>query len=335
MKALVTGGAGFIGSYLVEALVARGDEVYIIDDLSTGRAENLQRLLDHNRVHVHWHSILGDRVLQELVDEVEIVYHLAAAVGVRLILDKPVETIETNILGTSKVLQCAAKGRKKVVLASSSEVYGKNDQVPLREEDDGLLGPTSKSRWSYACSKAIDEFLALAYWREHEVPVVIVRYFNTIGLRQTGRYGMVVPRFVQQALKGEPITVYGDGRQSRSFTDVADTVAATIELSLHPGAVGQVFNIGNGAETTINDLATQVKELTRSRSEIVHVPYAQAYEEGFEDLRRRVPDITKLRRMIGFAPQFTLEDSLTQIISAYRDDPLRSRGGGPPEGDGL
>ena len=318
MKALVTGGAGFIGSHLVEALVARGDEVYIIDDLSTGRAENLQGLLDHNRVHVHWHSILEDRVLQELVDEVEIVYHLAAAVGVRLILDKPVETIETNILGTSKVLQCAAKGRKKVVLASSSEVYGKNDQVPLREEDDGLLGPTSKSRWSYACSKAIDEFLALAYGREREVPTVIVRYFNTIGPRQTGRYGMVVPRFAQQALRGEPITVYGDGRQSRSFTDVADAVRATIELSLHPGAVGQVFNIGNGAETTINDLATQVKELTRSRSEIVHVPYAQAYEEGFEDLRRRVPDITKIRTLMNFSAHVDLDASLRKVIEYYR-----------------
>jgi len=318
MKALVTGGAGFIGSHLAEALVARGDEVHIIDNLSTGRIENLHGLLEEKRVHARWDSILEDGVLQELVDEVEVVFHLAAAVGVRLILDKPVETIETNILGTGKVLQCAAKGRKKVVLASSSEVYGKNDQVPLQEEDDGVLGPTSKSRWSYACSKAIDEFLALAYWREKAVPVVILRFFNTIGPRQTGRYGMVVPRFVRQALRGEPITVYGDGRQSRSFTAVDDAVAAMLTLALHPDAAGHVFNIGNGSEVTIHDLARRVKVLTETASPIVFVPYAKAYQEGFEDLRRRVPDISKLRRFTGFEPRWDLDATLARVIEYHR-----------------
>lgn len=318
MKALITGGAGFIGSHLAEALVARGDEVYIIDNLSTGRIENLHGLLDEKRVHARWHSILEDGVLQELVDEVEVIFHLAAAVGVRLILDKPVETIETNILGTEKVLQCAAKGRKKVVLASSSEVYGKNDQVPLREEDDGVLGPTSKSRWSYACSKAIDEFLALAYWREKAVPVVILRFFNTVGPRQTGRYGMVVPRFVQQALRVEPITVYGDGHQSRSFTAVDDAVAAMIALTLHPEAPGQVFNVGNGSEVTIHELACRVKALTESASSIVFIPYAKAYQEGFEDLRRRVPDIAKLRRFTGFEPRWDLDATLARVIEYHR-----------------
>ncbi|MBI4611005.1 MAG: GDP-mannose 4,6-dehydratase [Candidatus Rokubacteria bacterium] len=321
MKALITGGAGFIGSHLAEALVARGDEVYIIDDLSTGRVENLRELLDDARVHVRWHSILDETVLQELVDEVDVVFHLAAAVGVRLILDKPVETIETNILGTGRVLQCAAKGRKKVVLASSSEVYGKNDRVPLGEDDDGLLGPTVKSRWSYACSKAIDEFLALAYWREKAVPVVIARFFNTIGPRQTGRYGMVVPRFVQQALRGEPITVYGDGQQSRSFTAVDDAVAAAIQLAGQPEAVGHVFNVGNGTEVSILELARRVKALVDSSSPIRFVPYDQAYQEGFEDLRRRVPDISKLRRFTGFEPRWDLDAILARVIEYHRTRP--------------
>lgn len=321
MKALLTGGAGFIGSHLAEALVARGDEVYIIDDLSTGRMENLRGLLDHDRVHTRWHSILDESLLQELVDEVDVIFHLAAAVGVRLILDKPVETIEINIVGTSKVLQCAAKARKKVVLASSSEVYGKNDRVPLREDDDGLLGPTSKSRWSYACSKAVDEFLALAYWREKAVPVVIVRFFNTIGPRQTGRYGMVVPRFVRQALGGEPITVYGDGRQSRSFTAVDDAVAAAIQLAFQPEAVGHVFNVGNGDEVSILELAQRVKALTGSASPIRFVPYDQAYQEGFEDLRRRVPDISKLHRFTGFQPRWDLDAILARVIEFHRQRP--------------
>jgi UDP-glucose 4-epimerase len=318
MKALVTGGAGFIGSHLTDALLKEGHEVTVIDDLSTGRVANLATAMESPRLRTHWGSIVEDERLQELIDEADVVYHLAAAVGVRLILDRPVETIETNILGTDRVLRCAAKGLKKVVIASTSEVYGKNDEVPLKETDDGVLGPTTKSRWSYACSKAIDEFLGLAYWRARHLPVCIVRYFNTIGPRQTGEYGMVVPRFVTQALAGRPMTVYGDGNQSRSFTDVADAVAATIAMARHPLAVGEVFNIGTGHEITINDLARRVKELTGSRSAIVHVPYEKAYEGGFEDPRRRVPDVSKLRSVIGFAARVDLEASLLKVIEYHR-----------------
>ena len=245
-------------------------------------------------------------------------YHLAAAVGVRLILERPVETIETNILGTDRILRAAAKGHKTVVIASTSEVYGKNDQVPLKEDDDGIFGPTTKSRWSYACAKALDEFLGLAYVRARGLPVVIVRYFNTIGPRQTGQYGMVVPRFVQQALAGEPITVYGDGEQSRSFTDVDDVVRATLAVSRHPRAVGEVFNVGTGREITINQLATRVKALTGSRSEIVHIPYEQAYEGGFEDPRRRVPDVSKIRAVVDFVATVDTTTSLEKVIRFYR-----------------
>jgi UDP-glucose 4-epimerase len=318
MKALVTGGAGFIGSHLSEALIAEGHEVTIIDDLSTGRIENLAAVAAAPRLHTHWTSILEEEDLQEFVDEADVVYHLAAAVGVRLILERPVETIETNIIGTDRVLRCAAKGQKKVVIASTSEVYGKNDRVPLRETDDGVLGPTTKSRWSYACSKAIDEFLGLAYFRARGLPVVIVRYFNTIGPRQIGRYGMVVPRFVQQALAGEPITVYGDGQQSRSFTDVADAVGATIAVSRHPAAIGEVFNVGTGTEITINELAARVKHLTGSSSPIVRIPYEQAYEGGFEDPRRRVPDVTKLQAIVGFTAAVDITASLEKVIAYYR-----------------
>ncbi|MBI4635709.1 MAG: GDP-mannose 4,6-dehydratase [Candidatus Rokubacteria bacterium] len=321
MNTLVTGGAGFIGSHLTEALLEAGHAVAVVDDLSTGRGENLAAVAGSARLRAHWASILEDERLQELVDEADVVYHLAAAVGVRLILERPVETIETNILGTDRVLRSAAKEGKKVVIASTSEVYGKNDRVPLREDDDGVLGPTTKSRWSYACSKAIDEFLGLAYHRNKGVPVVIVRYFNTIGPRQIGRYGMVVPRFVQQALAGEPITVFGDGHQSRSFTDVADAVRATIGLSLDSRAVGEVFNVGSGREITINELAARVRDLAGSRSEIVHVPYDRAYEAGFEDLRRRVPDVTKLRETIDFSAEVDLDTSLRKIIGFYRGKP--------------
>jgi UDP-glucose 4-epimerase len=318
VKALVTGGAGFIGSQLTEALVHAGHEVTVIDDLSTGRRENLGALAGHPALRTHWASVLEEERLQDFVDEADVVYHLAAAVGVRLILERPVETIETNILGTDRVLRAAAKGQKRVLIASTSEVYGKNDRVPLREGDDGVFGPTTKSRWSYACSKAIDEFLGLAYWRDRAVPVVIVRYFNTIGPRQIGRYGMVVPRFVRQALAGEPITVYGDGEQTRSFTDVADAVRATIALSVHPAAAGEVFNIGSGVEVTINHLAIRVKALTASASDIVHLPYESAYEQGFEDLPRRVPDVTKLRQTLGWAPDIGLDESLARVIAYHR-----------------
>jgi len=318
MRTLVTGGAGFIGSHLTEALLAAGHEVTVVDDLSTGRAENLAAVRDEPRLKTCWTSILEEERLQELVDEVDVVYHLAAAVGVRLILDRPVDTIETNVVGTDRILRCAAKGQKKVVIASTSEVYGKNDRIPLGEQDDGVFGPTVKSRWSYAVSKAMDEFLGLAYWRDKGVSVVIVRYFNTIGPRQVGRYGMVVPRFVRQALTGEPITVYGDGEQVRSFTDVDDTVRATVELSLHPAAVGEVFNVGNGRAITINELAARVKALTASSSQIVFIPFDQAYETGFEEPRRRVPDITKLRRTVDFVPQVDLDISLRKVIRYHR-----------------
>jgi UDP-glucose 4-epimerase len=318
MKALITGGAGFIGSHLAEALIAQGHDVTVIDDLSTGQVKNLAAVAASPRLRTHWASIVEEERLPEFVDESDVVYHLAAAVGVRLILERPVETIETNILGTDRVLRCAAKGGKRVVIASTSEVYGKNENAPFKEDDDCVLGPTVKSRWSYACSKAIDEFLALAYVRSAGLPAVVVRYFNTIGPRQVGRYGMVVPRFVRQALQGEPITVYGDGEQSRSFTDVSDTVRATMALSMSAAAIGSVFNIGNGHEITVNDLAARVKALTGSTSPIVHVPYEQAYEQGFEDTRRRVPDISKLRATIDFTPEFDLDSSLRKVIAYYR-----------------
>jgi UDP-glucose 4-epimerase len=321
VKALVTGGAGFIGSHLVEMLIHEGHRVVVVDDLSTGQVRNLAAVADSPALASHWTSIVEDERLQDIVDEVDIVYHLAAAVGVRLVLERPVETIETNVLGTDRVLRCAAKGQKKVVIASTSEVYGKNDQAPLREDDDSVLGPTHKARWSYACSKAIDEFLGLAYQQHKGVPVVIVRYFNTVGPRQSGRYGMVVPRFVHQALAGDPITVYGTGHQSRSFTDVADTVRATLALSRHPGAAGAVFNVGNDREVTINELAHRVKALTGSASPIVHIPYERAYSEGFEDLQRRVPDIGKLRSLIAFSPEYELDATLHKVIRYYREQP--------------
>jgi len=318
MKALVTGGAGFIGSYLTEELISRGHEVTVIDDLSTGRVENLAAVAASPRLRTHWASVLEDERLQEFVDESDVVYHLAAAVGVRLIVDHPVDAIETNVFGTGRILRCVAKGQKKVVIASTSEVYGKNDRVPLREDDDGILGPTTTSRWSYACAKAVDEFLGLAYWQSKGVPVVILRYFNTIGPRQTGRYGMVVPRFVQQALAGEPITVYGSGEQTRSFTDVSDTVRATVELSMHAPAVGHVFNVGNGHEITINALAEQVKILAGSRSPIRRIPYEEAYQRGFEEPHRRVPDISKLYAAIGFVPKVELDTSLRRVIAHHQ-----------------
>jgi UDP-glucose 4-epimerase len=317
MRALVTGGAGFIGSHLTEALLAAGHEVTVIDDLSTGQVENLAAVRTTAQLRFRQASIVDDEQLPRLVDEADIVYHLAAAVGVRLILDRPVETIETNVLGTDRVLRGAVKGQKKVVIASTSEVYGKNERIPLSEADDGIFGPTVKSRWSYAVSKAIDEFLGLAYSRDRGVPVVIVRFFNTIGPRQIGQYGMVVPRFVRQALAGEPITVYGDGEQSRSFTDVEDTVRATVELSHHPEAVGHVFNIGSGQAVTINQLAWRVKALTGSSSDIRHIPFDVAYEAGFEEPRQRVPDIAKLRQTIGFVPKVDLDTSIRRVIADF------------------
>jgi UDP-glucose 4-epimerase len=318
MRALITGGAGFIGSHLAEGLLATGRDVVVLDDLSTGRVENLQAVQGHPRLTLTVGSVRDEALVQKLVDAADVVYHLAAAVGVRLILERPVETIETNIVGTDVMLRAAAGRRIPVVIASTSEVYGKNDKVPLSEDDDRVLGPTTKSRWSYACSKAIDEFLALAYHRERGLPVVVLRFFNTVGPRQTGRYGMVVPRFARQALDGEPITVYGDGRQSRCFTDVEDAVRATIALSTAPEAAGEVVNVGSSQEVAIGELAERVKHLAGSGSPIGLVPYDQAYQPGFEDLRRRVPDISKAGRLVGYRPQIPLDETLRRVIDFLR-----------------
>jgi UDP-glucose 4-epimerase len=319
MRALITGGAGFIGSHLAEALLAAGDEVAVLDDLSTGRPDNLAAVEGHPRLSLTVGSIQDESLLRKLVRDADMVFHLAAAVGVRLILERPVDTIETNVFGTELVLRAASDAGARVVIASTSEVYGKSDRVPLSESDDRLLGPTSKSRWSYACSKAIDEFLALAYHQERRLPVVIVRFFNTIGPRQTGRYGMVVPRFVRQALDGQAITVYGDGRQSRCFTDVEDAVRAVVALSRSAAAVGEVFNVGTSHEVTIGDLARRVRELAGSDAPIVLVPYDEAYQPGFEDLRRRVPDIRKLQQAVGYAPRVPLDESLRRVIRHLRE----------------
>ena len=320
MRALITGGAGFIGSHLAEALLRRGNDVTVIDDLSTGSFANIEHLKEQRGFSYVIDSILNRPLMAELVDSADVVYHLAAAVGVRLIIDRPVHTIETNIMGTELVLGLAAKKRKRVLIASTSEVYGKTNVVPFTEDSDIVLGPTVKSRWGYACSKAIDEFLALAYWKEQRVPVVIVRFFNTVGPRQTGRYGMVIPTFVKQALTGRPITVFGDGEQTRCFTWVGDAVGAVIDLAGLDEATAQVFNVGSDEEVSIGQLARLVKDITRSSSPIVYVPYQQAYEEGFEDMQRRVPDIGKVRQLIGYAPSMTLAKILHEVVAFYRDD---------------
>ncbi len=326
-RALITGGAGFIGSHLAEVLLERGDhDVTVIDDLSTGRLENIGHLTDHPRFRFAIETITNEVVMDRLVSESDVIFHLAAAVGVELIVRDPVQVIETNVLGTRAVLTVANRYRKKVLLASTSEIYGKNAEVPFDEDDDRLLGPTTRARWSYAASKAIDEFLGLAYHRQKGLPVVIFRLFNTIGPRQTGQYGMVVPRFAQRALRGEPLEVYGDGQQSRCFCDVTDTVNAIIGLSEHPGAVGQVFNVGSTEEITILDLARKILALAgdsrgaraRAADRIVLVPYSQAYEAGFEDMRRRVPSIGKIKAAIGWQPAIPLEQTLRQIIRALR-----------------
>jgi UDP-glucose 4-epimerase len=321
MRALITGGAGFVGSHLAEALLARGDEVFVLDDLSTGSIDNIEHLKADPRFHYAIDSVTNEPVTAELVDRVDIVYHLAAAVGVRLIVESPVNTIETNVHGTEMVLKVANKKKKKVVIASTSEVYGKSAQVPFREDADLVMGATSKGRWSYACSKAIDEFLALAYHKEKHLPVVVCRLFNTVGPRQTGRYGMVVPNFVKQALLGHPITVFGDGQQSRCFTYVGDVVGAILRLSDLEEAVGEVFNIGNDREEiAILELARRVKQRTGSKSEIELVPYDRAYEEGFEDMPRRVPDLSKVRALTGYEPKVHLDEILDRVIAHFTSE---------------
>ena len=316
MRVLITGGAGFVGSHLAEALLERGDEVFVLDDLSTGSIDNISHLKPHPKFHYTIDSVTNEPLLAEMLDRCDTVVHLAAAVGVKLIVEAPVRTIETNVHGTEVVLKHANKKKKLVLIASTSEVYGKSAIVPFKEDADLVLGPTSKHRWAYACSKMIDEFLALAYWKERKLPVVIVRLFNTVGPRQTGQYGMVVPSFVRQAISGGPITVFGDGTQSRSFTYVGDVVRAMVALINEPRAVGQVFNIGNGHEISIYDLAVRIKTMTGSASPIVKIPYDQAYEAGFEDMPRRVPDISKIRALVGYEPTVELDEILTRVIAS-------------------
>jgi UDP-glucose 4-epimerase len=314
VKALITGGAGFVGSHLAERLLEQGHEVLVLDNLSTGSIENIVHLKTNDRFGYVIDSVTNEPLLAEMIDRSDVIFHLAAAVGVKLIVEQPVHTIETNVHGTEVVLKHAAKKKKLVFIASTSEVYGKSADVPFREGADLVLGPTSKHRWAYACSKLIDEFLALAYWKERKLPVVIVRLFNTVGPRQTGQYGMVVPTFVRQALSGQPITVFGDGTQSRSFTYVGDVVGALIALASEPRAIGDVFNIGNTGEVTILELAERVKAMTQSSSSIQFIPYDEAYEAGFEDMPRRVPDISKIRALIGFEPKLHLDDILRKVV---------------------
>jgi UDP-glucose 4-epimerase len=318
MKALLTGGAGFVGSHLAETLLDQGHSVRVIDDLSTGSMDNIAHLTAHPGFSYVIDSIMNESLTAELVDRADVVFHLAAAVGVKLIVEAPVRTIETNVHGTEIVLTHASKKGKLVVIFSTSEVYGKSTDVPFGEDADLVMGPTPKHRWAYACSKALDEFLALAYWRERKLPVVVVRLFNTVGPRQTGRYGMVIPNFVHQALMGQPITVFGDGRQTRSFTYVGDVVSGLIALVEEPRAVGQVFNIGNSEEVSIGELAARVKAMTGSASEIVRIPYDEAYEAGFEDMPRRVPNLAKIRGLVGYAPTIGLEEILRRVIEHTR-----------------
>jgi UDP-glucose 4-epimerase len=319
VRALITGGAGFIGSHLAEALLEHGDGVVVIDNLSTGSMENIIHLKGRAGFEYVIESVENEPLLAELIDRCDVVFHFAAAVGVKLIVEQPVYTIETNIHGTEVVLKHANKKKKLVVIASTSEVYGKSEDVPFREDSDLVMGPTPKHRWAYACSKAIDEFLALAYWKERKLPVIIVRFFNTVGPRQTGRYGMVIPNFVQQALAGKPITVFGDGTQSRSFTHVADVVGALVKLVNEPKAIGQVINLGNVEEVTIQKLAERVRELSGSKSSITLIPYDEAYESGFEDMPRRVPDLSKAEAMIGYKTRHSLDDILLQVIDYFRN----------------
>jgi nucleoside-diphosphate-sugar epimerase len=317
LRFLITGGAGFIGSHLAERLLNEGNEVLVLDDLSTGSIENIRHLKRFDRMHYFLDSIENKQLLAELVDESDVIFHLAAAVGVRLIVESPVRTIEINVNGTQLVLNAACKKRKLIFTASTSEVYGKNGQVPFAEDADLVLGATIKARWSYAASKALDEFLALSYWKEKKQPVVIGRLFNTVGPRQTGRYGMVLPNFVNQALEGAPITVFGTGQQSRCFCDVSDVVEAILRLISTDRAVGEVVNIGSDQEITIEGLARLVKERTGSASPIAHIPYDQAYEPGFEDMMRRVPSLAKLERLTGFRPKTTLPEIVDRVVAHF------------------
>jgi UDP-glucose 4-epimerase len=318
MKALITGGAGFIGSHLSEVLLNAGHEVTVLDNLSTGRLENIAHLDGHPRFHVVIGTILNETLVDKLVERADAVFHLAAAVGVELIIKKPLESMMTNIRGSEVVLEMAHRYRKKVLIASTSEVYGKNTHGPLREDTDRVLGSPLKTRWSYSTSKAVDEILAHVYWREKGVPTLIVRLFNTVGPRQSGAYGMVIPRFVSQALAGKPLQVHGDGRQSRCFLHVRDVVGALAKLIDHPGAVGQVFNLGSQEEVTIEELARRIIRVTGSSSQVELIPYEEAYEEGYEDMPRRVPDISKIRALIGFAPTMNLDEIIRSVVASTK-----------------
>lgn len=318
MRVLITGGAGFIGSHLAERFINDGHTVQILDNLSTGSIENISHLKDRQGFTCNINSVANEPLLAEMIDRADVVFHLAAAVGVKLIVEQPVHTIETNVHETEVVLKHASKNKKLVFIASTSEVYGKSTDVPFHEDSDVVLGPTIKHRWAYACSKLIDEFLALAYWKEKKLPVIITRLFNTVGPRQTGQYGMVLPTFVKQALSNQPISVFGDGSQSRSFTYVADVVDALVKLVGEPQAVGQVLNIGSTQEVTIAKLAERVRKLAGSNSPIHYIPYDQAYEVGFEDMPRRVADIAKIRKLVGFEPQVNLDEIINKVVDHFR-----------------
>jgi UDP-glucose 4-epimerase len=318
LRYLITGGAGFIGSHLTERLLDRGDRVVLLDNLSTGSMENIRHLKSSERMEYHLDGIENRQLLAELVDDADIVVHLAAAVGVKLIVESPVKTIETNVNGTQMILEAACKKKKLVLTASTSEVYGKNTNVPFHEDADLVLGPTTKGRWSYAASKALDEFLALSYWKEKKLPVIVVRLFNTVGPRQTGRYGMVLPNFVKSALDNTAISIYGTGKQSRCFCDVRDTVEGLIRLMDTERSIGEVINVGNTEEITIEALAQKVKERTGSSSPIEYVPYDKAYEPGFEDMMRRVPAVEKLQALTGFRPATPLNEIIDRVSMYFQ-----------------
>ena len=317
MRTLITGGAGFIGSHLAEALLDRGHHVSVLDDLSTGRIENIAHLRHRPGFAYTIDSVANEQLVADLIDETDVTFHLAAAVGVRLVVGSPVRTIETNVHGTETVLRQASRQRKHVLIASTSEVYGHGTVLPFREDANLVLGAPTSIRWGYAASKLLDEFMALAYWKERRVPVIVVRLFNTVGPRQSSRYGMVMPNFVRQALCGEPITVHGDGTQTRSFTWVGDVVSAMLDLVNEPRAVGEVFNIGNGAEISIRELAEKIKGLTKSQSAIRFVPYREVFDDTFQDMARRVPDIDKIHRLIGYAPRVHLEQIIERVIEYW------------------
>lgn len=319
MKLLITGGAGFIGSHLAEELINNGHQVIALDNLSTGRLENVSRLVDNSRFELVVDTVLNENLVDKLVEKNDVIFHLAAAVGVELIVKKPLESLTTNIKGSEMILEMAHRYHKKVLITSTSEIYGKNTNGPLKEDDDRILGSPLKSRWSYSTAKAVDEMLAYVYWKQKNVPAVIVRLFNTVGPRQTGAYGMVLPRFIEQALKNKAITVYGTGKQSRCFVHVKDVVKALIRLIDEPRAVGEVFNIGSQEEISIEKLAREVIKITKSNSKIKYIPYEKAYEEGFEDMQRRIPDISKINKLIGFKPTYTLPEIIKDIVSYLKN----------------